>query len=62
MPTVKCRFPVTYNGKRYKPGDAFYAEDKYIDEVSKCCDCVEQPEDQKSEHDSEKQKSKKASK
>lgn len=59
MPTVKCRFPVTHNGKRYKPGDVFYAEDKYIDEVSKCCECVE---DQESKQDSGKQKPKKASK
>lgn len=45
MPTVICKYPVTYNGKRYKPGDAFYAEDKYITEVSKCCEPVEQPEE-----------------
>ena len=62
MPTFKCRFPVTYNGKRYKPDDVFYAEDKYIDEVSKCCDCVECPEEQKSKQDSGKQKPRKASK
>ena len=62
MPTVKCRYPVTYNGKRYKPGDAFYAEDKYIDEVLKCCDLVAQNVDQGVEQDSGKQKTKKASK
>ena len=62
MPTVKCRFPVTHNGKRYKPGDVLYVEDKYIDEVSKCCDCVERPEESKTEQDSVKQKSRKASK
>ena len=53
---------MTYNGKRYKPGDVFYAEDKYIDEVSKCCDCVERPETTKAEQDSVRQKTKKASK
>lgn len=62
MPTVKCRFPVTYNGKRYKPGDVFYTEDKYIDEVSKCCECVERQEATKAEQDLGKPKSKKASK
>lgn len=62
MPTVICRLPMTYNGKRYKPGNVLYVEDKYIDEVSKCCDCVEQPEESKAEQDSGKQKSKKASK
>ncbi|MBQ8037934.1 MAG: hypothetical protein IJ268_13165 [Proteobacteria bacterium] len=62
MPTVKCRFPVTHNGKRYKPGDVFYAEDKYIDEVSKCCECVEQRECPKLEQNLGKSKTKKASK
>ncbi len=62
MPTVICKRPVTYSGKRYKPGDVFYAEDKYIDEVSKCCDCVECPKEPKNEQDSGKQKPKKASK
>lgn len=62
MPTVKCRFPVTYNGKRYSPGDAFYVEDKYIAEVSKCCECVERHAEQKAELEAGKQKSKKAPK
>lgn len=58
MPTVICKRPVTYSGKRYKPGDVFYVEDKYIDEVSKCCECAKQPEDSKQD----KPKSRKASK
>lgn len=62
MPTVICKYPVTYNGTRYKPGDVFNVEDKYINEVSKCCECAEQQEAAKSEEDSVKQKPKKASK
>ena len=62
MPTVICKLPVTYNGKRYKPGDAFYAEDKYIKELAPRCEPVECPEEPKAEQDSGKQKSKKASK
>ncbi len=62
MPTVICKYPVTYNGTRYKPGDIFEVDEKYIDEVSKCCDCVELPEDSKNDQDSGKTKTRKASK
>ena len=60
MPTVICKLPVTYNGKRYKPGDAFYAEDKYIKELAPRCIPVEQPDNPAKEQG--KSKPRKASK
>lgn len=63
MAKVQCLRPLTYNGKRYKPGDIFDAEEKYLSELSNLCiPAIGQSVDQNDNDQSDKSKSKKGSK